>query len=120
MTQNISNILTYIFLSCVISACAGNVTIQDFQACAIAPGQTGVTCDDFLVNHQVVLTQSEWVAETNHNPWFAISATDLGNIENEINMTCSQLSCSYEQKAAIAQGFERFQAIKAATRPSQP
>jgi len=110
---------TKLYCFILLTACAGNVTIQDFQACAIAPGQTGVTCDDFLVNHQVILTQSEWVAETNHNPWFAISATDLGNIENEINMTCSQLNCSYEQKAAIAAGFKRFDAIKAATQPSK-
>lgn len=89
----------------MLTSCS-SLTIHDFRACAIAPGQSGAVCDQYLVNHQVILDQPEWLALS--EGWIAISPGDFVNLKVELEDACNKLSCSYEQLQAIESFFKKM------------
>lgn len=110
MIKKQKNFLVLSLVLTFLSGCAGSITVHNFTACAIAPGHTGVVCDDFLDNHQVVLDEQEWSAL--QPGWIAISSEAFGDLKVEIEDTCNQLNCSYDQKVTIQDFFKRVDALK--------
>lgn len=95
-----------LFLTAFLTYGCSSLTIQDFTACAIAPGQSGVVCDNYLTDHQVILDEQEW--EALEPGYLCISPQDYGNIKIELEQACSELNCSYEEQQALEKFFKKF------------
>jgi hypothetical protein len=103
-----------LLLLAMLSACA-QLTIKDFTACAVMPGQSGAACDHYLTSDQTVLTEQEWIALS--PGYLCISPTDYGNIKNELEIACSQLNCSYDQLQTMHAATQRFDILPKVSDP---
>ena len=95
-----------------VASCS-DLTIKDFEACAVAPEQAGAHCDAYLTDHPVDLTQSEWLALSGTG-YLCVAPTDYANIKIELQEACAKLKCSYEQEQAMATFFVKIETLRKA------
>lgn len=97
----------------LLSNCA--IQIRDHQFCSPIPVITqadgtkiylGATCDNFLSEHQLILSQDDW--EKLQADWLeqgmsteCTSSDTLGDIKAELEKLCSRTRCSYQTIQAI-------------------
>lgn len=93
-----------------VTSC-GQLTINDMTLCAIAPGQIGVHCDNYLTDKPVDLDQSEWLALS--PGYLCMSPDDYGNLKVELSDACNKIHCTYEQQQALAGILVKMEVLKA-------
>lgn len=98
----------------LLNSCS--IQIHDFTACALAPGNNGAVCDDFLSSDQHTLTETQWQAlqstwNSQGQAVVCVQSQTIAQIKAEIEKACSSVNCSYQQVAQVLSGLKKIESM---------